>query len=270
MESVRTQKLADAIAEHLEQLILEGTLRPGERLASERELAEKLSVSRPSLREALDRLVERKLLVTTPMGTFVARFMAPLTEPLALLLQSNDQVIVDYFEYRQLVEGPAARLAALRATEPDRQAVSLCLERLRQAHSMTDPGEEADADADLHMLIYEASGNLVLMHVMRAFSEMLRSDVFYKRQRLYMAQEVRDILLAQHVAIAEAVIAGEGEVAEAAAAEHIRYTAETLVRLRDEDLRLNRALRRFGRQEFLSLEKRAVVDPLRKDVSDLR
>ena len=47
-------KLADAIAEHLEQLILEGALRPGEKLAPERELAEKLEVSRPSLREALE------------------------------------------------------------------------------------------------------------------------------------------------------------------------------------------------------------------------
>lgn len=251
MDTVRTQKLADAIAEHLEQLILEGTLRPGERLAPERELAEKLAVSRPSLREALDRLVAGKLLFTTPTGTYVARFMAPLTEPLAVLLQSNEQVIVDYFEYRQMVEGPAARLAAVRATEPDRQAIEACLERLKQAHSVTDPGEEADVDADLHMLIYEAAGNLVLMHVMRAFSEMLRSDVFYKRQRLYLSPEVRDVLLAQHVAIAEAVVAGDADAAEEAATRHIRYTAETLARLRDEEVRLERALRRFGRGEFL-------------------
>ncbi len=53
IEPLRTQKLAETIAAHIERLILEGVVRPGERLASERELAAKLDVSRPSLRDAL-------------------------------------------------------------------------------------------------------------------------------------------------------------------------------------------------------------------------
>src|SRR5208283_5209406 len=76
LEPVRNLKLADAIAEHLEQLILEGALRPGEKLAAERELAERLEVSRPSLREALERLQARGLLETSKSGTFVTKFMA--------------------------------------------------------------------------------------------------------------------------------------------------------------------------------------------------
>ncbi|MDK9695093.1 MAG: FCD domain-containing protein [Siculibacillus sp.] len=252
MEPVRNPKLADAIAEHIEQLILEGTLRPGERLASERELSEKLEVSRPSLREALDKLEVRRLLRTTRGGTYVAHFMAPLTEPLATLMQSNEQVIVDYLEYRKLVEGAAARLAAERATEFDRQAIRTCLERMKAAHGLDDPTAEATADADLHMLIYEACHNLVVLHVMRAFSEMLRSDVFYNRHRLYVTPGVRDLLLAQHIAVAEAVVAGDPDRAEAAASEHIRYTAETLTRLRDDEKRLGRALRRFGRHDIVA------------------
>lgn len=252
MDPVRNPKLADAIAEHIEQLILEGTLRPGERLASERELSEKLEVSRPSLREALDRLEGRKLLRTTRGGTYVAHFMAPLTEPLAALMQSNDQVILDYFEYRQLVEGPASRLAAERATDLDRREIAACLERMRAAHGLDDPTAEAEADADLHMLIYEASHNLVVLHVMRAFSEMLRGDVFYNRHRLYLTPGVRDLLLEQHGATAEAVLAGDGDAAEAAATAHIRFTAETLRRLREEEVRLGRALRRFGRKDIVA------------------
>lgn len=252
LEPVRNPKLADAIAEHIEQLILEGTLRPGERLASERELSEKLEVSRPSLREALDKLEARKLLRTTRGGTYVAHFMAPLTEPLATLMQSNDQVVVDYFEYRKLVEGAAARLAAERATDLDRQEIRACLDKMRLAHGDDDPTAEAEIDADLHMLIYEASHNLVVLHVMRAFSEMLRGDVFYNRHRLYVTPGVRDLLLAQHVATAEAILAGDGARAEAAAGEHIRFTAETLARLRDDERRLDRALRRFGRRDIVA------------------
>lgn len=252
MDPVRNPKLADAIAEHIEQLILEGTLRPGERLASERELSERLEVSRPSLREALDRLEARKLLRTTRGGTYVAQFMAPLTEPLAALMQSNEQVVVDYFEYRQLMEGAAARLAAERATDLDRQEIGACLERMREAHRLDDPSREAEVDADLHMLVYEASHNLVVLHVMRAFSELLRGDVFYNRHRLYLTPGVRDILLGQHEAIAEAVLAGDGDRAEAAAGEHIRFTAETLKRLREDEKRLDRALRRFGRKDIVA------------------
>ena len=252
VEPVRNPKLADAIAEHIEQLILEGTLRPGERLASERELSEKLEVSRPSLREALDKLEARKLLRTTRGGTYVAHFMAPLTEPLATLMQSNEQVIVDYLEYRKLVEGAAARLAEERATDLDRQAIAACLERMKAAHGVDDPTAEAEADADLHMLIYEASHNLVVLHVMRAFSELLRGDVFYNRRRLYVTPGVRDILLTQHVATAEAVLAGDPDRAEAAAGEHIRFTAETLAKLREDEMRLGRALRRFGRKDIVA------------------
>ena len=75
---IRPVKLGDALADHLEKLILEGVLRPGEKLAPERELAEKLSVSRPSLREALDKLQAKGLLETAKSGTVVAQFLAPL------------------------------------------------------------------------------------------------------------------------------------------------------------------------------------------------
>src|SRR6266702_4153316 len=117
MEPLRTPKLADAVAEHLERLILEGALRPGEKLATERELAAKLEVSRPSLREALDKLQARGLIETNKAGNFVSRFLAPMTDPLIALFQSNDQALDDYVEYRCLIEGEAARLAAARATE---------------------------------------------------------------------------------------------------------------------------------------------------------
>ncbi len=251
VEPVRNPKLSEVIAGHIEQMILEGSLRPGERLAPERELAEKLEVSRPPLRDAIEMLSAKGLLKTTHSGTFVTQFMAPLTNPLASLLQSNPQVIFDYFEFRKLIEGPTAGLAAERATDLDRKAIRECLEQLQAAHGLDDPTPEAERDADLHMLVYEASHNLVVTHIMRAFSDLLRADVFYSRHKLYVAPGARDILLAQHLAIGEAVIAGDVERAERSATEHIRFTAETLERLKEEELRVGRALRRLGRAELL-------------------
>jgi GntR family transcriptional repressor for pyruvate dehydrogenase complex len=252
MEPVRLPKIADSIAEHLEQLILEGALRPGERLASERELAEKFEISRPSLREALEILQKRGLVETTKAGTYVAKFMAPLTEPLATLLQSNDQALTDYLEYRGLIEGEAARLAALRATDYEIKAINECLARMKAAHRLDDPSAEAAADADLHTLIYEASHNMVLLHIMRALADMLRRGVFYNRDQLYKRQGFRDHLLEQHLAIGKAIVARDPEQAAEAAGAHMRSTAATLKEMREEDARIARVLRRMGRNDLVA------------------
>jgi GntR family transcriptional repressor for pyruvate dehydrogenase complex len=252
MDPLRTPKLADSLAEHLERLILEGALRPGEKLAPERDLAAKLEVSRPSLREALDKLQARGLIVTNKAGNFVSHFLTPMTDPLTALFQSSDQALNDYLEYRCLIEGEAARLAASRATEVEREAIARCLEKLRAAHDLDDVAAEAETDAELHMLIYEATHNLVLLHVMRALYEMLRSDAFYNRRQLYTQAGARDELLGQHFAIAEAILARDPQAAAAAAAAHISGIAKTLNEIRDEQTRIARALRRMGRSELLA------------------
>ncbi len=175
-----------------------------------------------------------------------------MTDPLTSLFQSNDQALEDYLEYRCLIEGEAARLAASRATEVERDAISRCLVRLRQAHDADDLAAEADVDAELHMLIYEAAHNLVLLHVMRALYEMLRGDAFYNRRQLYAKSGSRDLLLDQHFAIAEAILARDQDAAAAAATAHIKGIAQALKEMREEETRVARALRRMGRSELLA------------------
>lgn len=249
---VRTPKISEAMAGHIEKLILEGVLRPGERLAPERELAEKLEISRPSLREALEILEGRGLLVSGRSGTFVAQFLSPLFRPLATLLRDKPRVTADYFEFRRIQEAHAARFAAMRATDVDRQAIQQCMERMKKAHRLDDPTQEGDADVDLHLMIYEASHNVVLLHVMRALADLLRNDIFYNRAQLYLRDGVRDQLLEQHLAIAGAVIAGRPKDAEAAAAEHVRFTFETVEEIRRDNLRLETSLSRVNRSDFLA------------------
>lgn len=252
MEGLRTPKLAEAIAEHIERLILEGVLRPGEKLASERDLAERLEVSRPSLRDALEMLEKRGLLATSRDGTRVTQFLSGLTDPLAGLLQSNEQVTADYFEYRAAVERTAAGLAAVRATAPERQAIRECLAEMAAAHEALDADREAEADIVLHRLIYAASHNLVILHVMRAFSEMLRRDIFFNRTSLFAQAAFRDALLAQHKAIGEAVVAGDPEAAEKAIHDHLKFTGDTVEKTRVDAARVDLAVRRLNRSTLLS------------------
>ena len=251
-KSIQPPKLADAIADHLQQLIFEGVLRPGEKLAPERELAEKFDVSRPSLREALEKLASTGLIVTDRGGSSVARFLKPLADPLETLFRDDTRVLPDYFEFRETLEAKAASLAAERATKVERDAIKAIIAKMTEAHKLDDPRPEAEADIALHLLIYEAAHNVVLLHFMSALSGMLRHGIMYSREQLYRRPGVRDVLLAQHKAIADAVISGKPGDAAAAAVKHISYSAKEIEAIRKENERLESALRRVGRSELLS------------------
>lgn len=252
MNVIRTQKVADAIASRIEKLILEGALRPGEKLASERDLAQRLDVSRPSLRDAIDKLVDRGLLTASRGGTSVAEFLLPIMTPLANLYRDHANAAVDYFEFRQWVEAQATRAAAERATEVDRDAIRACLADMRKAHKAKDQHREAQADVNLHILVYEAGHNFIVLHVMRALAELLRNNVFFNREHLYGRPGVREKLLAQHVEIGEAVIAGDPDGAERAAARHIEFVFGTVREIQHDNSRLACSISRVGRNDFLA------------------
>lgn len=252
-EPIKPQRLAEAIARHLEDMILEGVLRPGEKLHAERDLAGRLSVSRPSLRDALALLEAKGLLVSTKSGTFVARFLGPLSAPLAALFGRNDErVLADYFEYRLTMEGEAARLAAARATDVDLAAIRTQLALIEQAHAAGDPARETDVDVDLHGLVYEAAHNVVLLHFMRAMAEMLRKGIFYSREQLYQRPGVREALKAQHVALGQAILARDPALAEKVARDHIQYTFDTIEAIRRDELRRAASLRRVDRRDLVA------------------
>jgi len=250
-EPIRPVRLAEAIAERIQTMILEGVLKPGEKLIAERELAESLGVSRPSLREGLALLEEKGLLVTTKAGTIVARFLDRLADPLAELLGSDERAAADYFEFRLMLEPRATGLAAERATEIDRAEIKRGLALMRGAHGADDPADEANADVVLHTAIYEAGHNVFLLHIMTVLADLLRKNIFYNRDQLYRRAGVRDLLLEQHVAIGEAVLAGDAVAAEDAARAHVRFTQQTTAQIRQEEVRLATSLRRIERGDVV-------------------
>ena len=81
-QKVAAEKISGAVIRQIEELILQGVLRPGDQRPAERELAETMEVSRPTLREALADLEARGLIVTRPGGgTFVAEVLAAAFAP---------------------------------------------------------------------------------------------------------------------------------------------------------------------------------------------
>jgi GntR family transcriptional repressor for pyruvate dehydrogenase complex len=231
---VETERLAHSVVRQIELLILRGLLRPGERLPPERDLAERLGVSRPSLREAIATLQDRGLLVARAgSGVFVAEMLgSAFSDALVRLFASHEEALFDYISFRRDLEGMAAERAARHGSDTDLKVIAAVFARMEAAHDKRNPADEAALDAEFHLAIIEASHNIVMLHMMRAMFDLLKAGVFYNRQQLFRNRATRDALLAQHRAILEAILARDAPRARAAAEAHLSYVEATLDDLR--------------------------------------
>ena len=229
-ERVQPEKLSQSVIRQIEKLILRGILRPGERLPSERELSERLGVSRPSLRDAVAELQERGLLkARANSGIFVADVLGSAFSPaLQRLFATHDEAVFDYISFRRDMEGLAAERAARLGSDTDLQVVNSIFEKMETAHSKRDPSDEARLDADFHLSIIEASHNVVMLHMMRSMYELLREGVFYNRQIMFRQRTTREALLDQHRKINTALMARDGQAARTAIEAHLDFVAQAL------------------------------------------
>ena len=227
-QKVASEKLSSAVVRQIEQLILRGILRPGERLPSERDLAEKLGVSRPSLRDAIAELAESGLLVSRAgAGVFVADVLGSAFSPaLIRLFSTHDEAVFDYISFRRDMEGLAAERAAVHGSETDLKVIDTIFRKMESAHQKRDPSDEALLDAEFHMAIIEASHNVIMLHMLRSMFDLLRQGVFYNRQVMFRNRMTRDQLLDQHRAINAGIQARDPQAARAAVTAHLAFVEE--------------------------------------------
>lgn len=250
---ISSGRIATAIIEQIEELILQGVLRPGDRLPAERELAERFDVSRPTLREALDDLAARGLVASRPGGGhFIADILgSAFSPPLIELFANHDMALFDYIAFRRDLEGLAAERAAQHGTDADHAVISGIFDRMEAAATKRKPDAEAALDAEFHMSIVEAAHNVVMLHMMRALYDLLVRGVWYNREAVYAVNAKRSQLLDQHRAIRDAIHARDPQAARAAVEAHMDFVAEALreadrARSREQvaQLRRNHAARR--------------------------
>ena len=222
-KKIEAEKLSNAVVRQIELLILRGILKPGERLPSERELAEKMGVSRPSLREAVADLQSRGLLATKAgAGIYVAEVVgAAFSDAVVQLFSDHDEAIFDYISFRRDLEGLAAARAARLGSDTDLKVIDTIYRKMEAAHSKRNPADEAQLDAEFHLAIIEASHNVIMLHMMRAMFQMLREGVFYNRSIMFKQRMTREHLLDQHRAINEALQASDPAAANSAVSAHL-------------------------------------------------
>jgi GntR family transcriptional regulator, transcriptional repressor for pyruvate dehydrogenase complex len=221
---------ADEAVRQIEFLLLDGVLSSGDRLPAERELADRLAISRPVLRDALKELESRGLIESRHGGgTFVADLIGQVfSKPVAELVARHERSTRDYLEYRRELEGFAAATAARRATAADRQRLTAIADGLRSSYERGDFQAEIDGDIELHNAIGEAAHNIILMHTLRACYKLLAEGIFYHKRMILDLPESRENIRDQHLAIVDAILAGNAETARRASEIHIDYVAASV------------------------------------------
>lgn len=231
-QKVKPEKLSNAVIDQIELLILRGILRPGERLPSERELSERLGVSRPSLREAVSELQDRGLLMSKAgAGIYVTDVLgSAFSGALVQLFSNHDEAVFDYLSFRRDMEGLAAERAATYGTQTDLKVIDELYHKMAALHGKRNPTEESQLDADFHLAIIEASHNVIMLHMMRSMYQLLREGVFYNRQIMFKQRTTREALLEQHHRINQALQNRDPIGARQAVEEHLTYVEDALFR----------------------------------------
>jgi len=219
---VRAGNAFEETVERLLQAIRLGVVGAGERLPSERELAERLGVSRVTLREAIRALADAGYVESRRGrygGTFVNESLPDPPEQAAATVDSS--VLEDALSLRYVLETGAAEMAAARSLTPaDRQHLTGTLAEAAHA-SLADYRRK---DSRLHLAIAEvtASGSLTT-----AMAD-ARTRVNQLLDRIPLLEPNLEHSNAQHAAIVDAILAGDPVAARHAMAEHVEGTASLL------------------------------------------
>lgn len=241
-------QVADVVCERIERLIVDGVLKTGQVLPSERRLTEKLGVSRNALREGLKLLRARGIIATEQgRGSFVASLSPEsAASPLMHLFSSQPRTLYDLFEVRLLLEGESARLAALRGTQADFVLIERSYQALIAGHEQhLDAAAHARLDHAFHLAICEASHNPVLVQTLRSLTDLLLSSVFACVNNLYHREPQKKQIDKQHAKLYSAVINRQPEQARRAAVAHIESICANLRGIEEEEQRLVRATMRL-------------------------
>ncbi|MHB0775866.1 transcriptional regulator GlcC [Halomonas sp. WWR20] len=243
-------RMPDTVATKIEKLILDGVIKPGQALPSERRLCEKLGVSRASLREGLRVLRGRGIIDTQQgRGSFVAQLLPSRDDsPMMHMFRDHPRTLYDLLEVRALLEGESSRLAALRGTPAD---FVLITRRYEELLALIETDDEVDVptlarlDHAFHLAICEASHNPVLVHTLQGLSDLWLSSVFASVKNLYHRPGPRAQINHQHARLYRAVIERKPDLAWQVAQEHLHSVRDNLRDIEAEDERLERAAMRL-------------------------
>jgi len=222
MKPIRKIAVHELVVQRLRRAIHLGDYLPGDRLPSEREIAERLEVSRETVRDAIKVLEKEGYLVSrrgASGGIVVTALGGPVARNLAQL-QQNHENIVHLMDFRRANECLAARLAARLRTDDDLKQITHAIDDLKVAEDIP---RFRKADARFHLAVAVASRN---PYVERAIVDARDAIFLWHGTRSY--DLVLHTTLSGHQRILEAIEALDPEAAAAAMDEHLAVALEEI------------------------------------------
>ena len=223
-ESIRRNKVYEEVARQLERMILK-KLHPGDKLPSERELAETLGVSRSSIRDAI-RSLELIGLVEPRQGsgTVVREISADtVMNPLTSVLRHKVELVTELIDFRKMLEPPLAARAAIHATSEELEEMDEILRR--QETKFRGRQLAIEEDSEFHYAIAMASGNTVVLKMLDVLMDLLRDT----RERSLQTEGRPQKSLAGHKKVLLAIKKRDAEGAKAAMRRHIEDIEEIVL-----------------------------------------
>jgi DNA-binding FadR family transcriptional regulator len=230
--SVPRRSAATDAAEKIKDLITSGAFPPGAQLPPERDLCLRLSVSRPTLREAIRSLGAMGVLQSRQgAGTYVTDLASiTLAEPLRFMIGLNSRSLVELADVRRLLESGAAELAARLIEDDELAQLAAVIETLRGPP--LPPARMIELDARFHHIIHVAARNGLLLALLGGMSGLAdRSRSITGRQPGLLATTMR-----AHTRIYDALAARDAIAARRAMLEHLDEVRHALERALEQDL----------------------------------
>lgn len=225
IKPIKPKRISDQVFDQIRELIYRGKLKPGEKLMTERELAQAMNVSRTTIRDAIQRLVAMGLIVQKQgQGTFVKSIDNTMTNPLAKAMEAQDASLEDLLEVRMGLECNAAALAAKRADETDITALNQSIVEMEAEVNSGRLGTEADTS--FHMAIAYAAKNPLHILIMRNFYDYLFHGIGENLASLYEDPANIQEILRQHKDILDTIKARDPYKAYRAMSKHIGFVME--------------------------------------------
>ena len=225
----RSERAYEKVIEHIKNEIWQGTLKRGERLPPERELAESLGVSRNSVREAIRTLGLMGFVSSTQgAGNFVTCDIEQnLRESFHMMLLMGETTYIQISQLRRGLESETARLAAERLT-PKQAARLRELVQLMRAEG--DPQKASRYDQEFHLLLCEAAGNRLIKSLFSAMLSTFNDFISTMYVRIVENPRQAEALHSAHQRLADALTARDGAAAGQAMRAHFEVVDASIWR----------------------------------------
>jgi GntR family transcriptional regulator, transcriptional repressor for pyruvate dehydrogenase complex len=223
---IRLERISQKVANQLKKAIGDGLFRVGDRLPSERELAEQMGVSRPSIREAIQQLELQGIVEIVHGGGTVVKNLTEreIQRPMEVFIGEDKQRVLELTEVRSYMEPLAARQAASNRTEEELERIRYYLEEME--HDFEKGQIRYEIDFQFHTEIAAAAHNMVFLHLMSSIYQLISYSIKIHREQMFVSKEEQAEILNHHLRVFKAIQNKDPEAAEAAMKDHLRFVVE--------------------------------------------